>query len=138
DQGAADGIRGGNEPLDRAGDGRDGGIEEHRTENQRSIETFMEITLKDVPAQLLLSISAKLGGIPEIPAFAQKQMPMLYAKAKALGAQIAGPEVFIYHFQPGGSMQLRIGIPLREKKGDAGEFEYFTTAPVKCACANHK
>ena len=27
---------------------------------------------------------------------------------------------------------------LREKKGDAGEFEYFTTAPVKCACANHK
>lgn len=97
----------------------------------------MEISTKELPAQLLLSITTKLSSFAEIPAFAQKQMPQLYAKAKALGAQISGPEVFIYHFEPDCSMQLRIGIPLHEKKAEAGEFEYHTTATVKCACAIH-
>ena len=98
----------------------------------------MTITTKDVPALILLSTATKLSGFPDVPAFAQKSHPLLYAKTKTLNVQIAGPEVFIYHFLPEGGIDLRIGIPIREAKGDAAPFEFFTTGPLKCASCVHK
>ena len=82
---------------------------------------------------LLLSAGARIAGFDEIPPFAQSNMPRLYAKAKELGAEISGPEVFLYDFLPEGGINLRIGIPVREAKGDAGPFEFFTAKALKCA-----
>ena len=89
----------------------------------------MDFTEKQIPALLLLSTSKKLSGIAEIPPYAQKTVPAVFAKARELELEIAGPEVFIYHFHDQG-MDLRIGVPVKAKRGDPGEFEFFTAAPV--------
>ena len=98
----------------------------------------MPLPAKDVPAMHLLSTAKKLAGIQEIPPFAQQSMPLLYGKAGALGLEIVGPEVFTYHFLAEGGMELRIGIPVREAKGDALPFEFFSTNPVKCVSRIHQ
>ncbi len=89
----------------------------------------MDVAEKQIPALLLLSTSKKLSSVPEIPPYAQKTVPAVFAKARELNLELAGPEVFIYHFHDQG-MDLRIGVPVREKRGDPGEFEFFTAAAV--------
>ena len=98
----------------------------------------MDFTEKQIPPLLLLSTRTKLGSVPEIPPYAQKTVPAVFGKAKELGLEIAGPEMFIYHFHekgPDHGMELCIGIPVKAAKGDPGAFEFFTTPAVKVISA---
>lgn len=92
----------------------------------------MDFTIKQVPALVLLSAHKRLT-IPEIPAFAQQVTPQLYAKAHALGLELAGPETYLYHFDKDCSMELDIGLPIKEEaKGSPEPFQFLNAPAFKC------
>ena len=91
----------------------------------------MGFEIKDIPAITFLSATVRLADVPEIAPYAQKTVPALFAKSKELGLEIAGPEVFIYHFLEKG-MDVRIGVPVKAARGEPAPFAFHTTQPVKC------
>ena len=97
----------------------------------------MQVTTKSVPGMTLLSATRIINHFSEVPPLAGGIQPQIVGKAKA-AKLAAGPEIFIYKFLDGGRIEFLMGIPVREAKGDVGEFAFVTTPPVKVASGIHK
>jgi len=99
----------------------------------------MELKTKDAPAMTLLTASKTIKDAgSEIPPFAGEVLPKIVAKAKEMGLRTTEPEMFIYTFQQGGTMNLVLGVPVREAKGESGEFKFIATQPVRCVSTSYK
>ena len=94
----------------------------------------MKLEKKEVPGKIYLSAKKNLT-TPEIPEFAGEVMEKLFGEAEKIGVAITGPCEFIYLGccgEPDSSFDLIIAIPIEEKVGEPGTFQYYESPAYEC------
>jgi hypothetical protein len=97
------------------------------------------IEKKEISSRLFLT-AKKTVTIPEIRSFADESIGRLYQAAEELELTIVGPCEFIY-FDCKGELDepfdLRIGVPVEEKKKEHSLFTYYESPAFTCVCRDY-
>lgn len=99
----------------------------------------MEYTIKTAPSATWLVTSKRLRQ-PEIPRFAGQAIGVVEDKANALGLQIIGPPIFVYHCgdcDAGEAFLLEIAVAVNAATGDPRPCEFQQPPPLRCISATY-
>ncbi|MFT6907624.1 MAG: effector-binding domain-containing protein [Oleiphilaceae bacterium] len=100
----------------------------------------MSIEQKEISARIFLSAKKTLT-IPEIPVFADEVVEKIFKEAEELQLVINGPCEFIYFGCTGNieePFDLRIAIPVEQKKTNPELFEYYESPAFVCVYQDYQ